>query len=103
MVYMYFAIIFLRMKLISPKIKYLLNIVLHTFQGHVSRVKALDAQHDRLLSGSDDRTVKLWSTHQGNKLLVYLSYTIHTHKDCVEGFWISRIVEKFQGTLGFII
>ena len=34
-------------------------------QGHVSRVRALDCHRDRVLSGSDDRTVKLWSLNSG--------------------------------------
>ena len=34
-------------------------------QGHVSRVRALDCHGDRVLSGSDDRTVKLWSLNSG--------------------------------------
>ena len=72
---------------------------MHTFQGHVSRVKALDAQHDRLLSGSDDRTVKLWSTHQGNKLLVYLTYTIHTHKDWLRDFGFQGLWRNFKESL----
>ena len=33
--------------------------------GHVSRVRALDSQGDRVLSGSDDRSVKLWSLAHG--------------------------------------
>ena len=36
-------------------------------QGHVSRVRALDCQSDKVLSGSDDRSVKLWSIETGNK------------------------------------
>ena len=34
-------------------------------QGHVSRVRALDCHGDRVLSGSDDRSVKLWSLSPG--------------------------------------
>ena len=33
--------------------------------GHVSRVKTIDAQADKILSGSDDRTIKLWSSDPG--------------------------------------
>ena len=35
-------------------------------QGHVSRVKTLAAQYDKIISGSDDRTAKLWSSNPGN-------------------------------------
>lgn len=31
------------------------------FHGHVSRVRSIDVQGDRILSGSDDRSVKLWT------------------------------------------
>ena len=34
-------------------------------QGHVSRVKTLAAQYDKIISGSDDRTVKLWTSDPG--------------------------------------
>jgi WD40 repeat protein len=34
--------------------------------GHVSRVRTIDAEGDKVLSGSDDRSVKLWSLNQGN-------------------------------------
>ena len=34
-------------------------------QGHVSRVKTIAIQDDKILSGSDDRTVKLWSADPG--------------------------------------
>ena len=36
----------------------MLNKLLH---GHVSRVRAIHSQGHHLLSGSDDRSVKLWS------------------------------------------
>ena len=38
-------------------------------QGHVSRVRALDYQADQVLSGSDDRSVKLWSLSAGMCIL----------------------------------
>ena len=38
-------------------------------QGHVSRVKTLAAQYDKIISGSDDRTVKLWTSNPGKYCL----------------------------------
>ena len=43
-------------------------------QGHVSRVRALDCHRDRVLSGSDDRTVKLWSLNSGTKIKYILRH-----------------------------
>ena len=40
-------------------------------QGHVSRVRALDCHRDRVLSGSDDRTVKLWSLNSGKMKYIF--------------------------------
>ena len=34
--------------------------------GHVSRVRAINVQNGRILSGSDDRSVKLWSLNSPN-------------------------------------
>ena len=50
------------------------------FQGHVSRVKAIDIQQNRLLSGSDDRTIKLWSTAQSICFMIYRKITFKTHR-----------------------
>ena len=55
-------------------------------QGHVSRVRALDCQSDKVLSGSDDRSVKLWSIETGNKIKAkkhaYPSTLCHTNFEC---------------------
>ena len=45
----------------------MLNKLLH---GHVSRVRAIHSQGHHLLSGSDDRSVKLWSLRGYNKKVV---------------------------------
>ena len=45
-------------------------------QGHVSRVRALDCHRDRVLSGSDDRTVKLWSLNSGKIVLDIINPSI---------------------------
>lgn len=42
-------------------------ILIKLLQGHVSRVRALDCQADCVLSGSDDRSVKLWSLTPGKR------------------------------------
>jgi WD40 repeat protein len=47
---------------VMPDGSLMLSKLLH---GHVSRVRALDSQADMVLSGSDDRSVKLWSLLPG--------------------------------------
>ena len=48
-------------------------------QGHVSRVRALDCHGDRVLSGSDDRSVKLWSLSPGKfKSEIGTSIIVHS-------------------------
>ena len=49
-------------------------------QGHVSRVRALDCHRDRVLSGSDDRTVKLWSLNSGKIVLDITNLSIKWDK-----------------------
>ena len=35
--------------------------------GHVSRIRAMDVQNGKVLSGSDDRSVKLWNLEEVKK------------------------------------
>lgn len=51
------------------------------FHGHVSRVRSIDVQSDRILSGSDDRSVKLWTlepTSPGSAERPLLTLTGHS-------------------------